>query len=452
MTGLLALCLFGPVLATAADELAPRILWSRSLADAPTGVAAGKGLAFAALMDGTLRAYRMADGAEAWKAVLGDAPRTAPAFVDGTVVVATAARRLLAFDAATGDRRWQAVMQAQPTSDPGLDAVLVAIGEGNKTCAAYNLSDGKPLWRFTVTGEVVGAPWVGDRRVVFGATGHTVYAVAKLTGAVERQLTLPGEAVGRPGGDPLAGDRSVIAVGTHEGRLHAIAESWARAWSRKVRGVVRARPLVGPDTVFAGTDHAVAYALDKGDGSVRWRTGVGGGVVERLVLLPAGLVVAAGGTLTFLDPKRGRMTTQIPAGGLLAGMAETDGTLVAATVNRRLFAAGVRVSGIEAAPVTRPALESVVVDPLVAVPKKGRGTAVTFSLTEPRSLVVDVSDARGRRVKLLANRERAWPDTYRYEWDGMTETGEPAVPGVYRIRVVAGEEEAAVGLEVVGGR
>ena len=77
---------------------------------------------------------------------------------------------------------------------------------------------------------------------------------------------------------------------------------------------------------------------------------------------------------------------------------------------------------------------------------------VTFSLTEPRSLVVDVADARGRRVRLLTNRDRAWPDTYRYEWDGMTEGKKPAVPGVYRIRVVAGEEEASVGIEVAGPR
>ena len=57
--------------------------------------------------------------------------------------------------------------------------------------------------------------------------------------------------------------------------------------------MVRARPLVSPETVFAGTDQGVAYAFDKGDGTVRWRTGVGGTVVERLALLPAGLVVAA---------------------------------------------------------------------------------------------------------------------------------------------------------------
>jgi hypothetical protein len=172
-------------------------------------------------------------------------------------------------------------------------------------------------------------------------------------------------------------------------------------------------------------------------------------VVDRVALIPAGLVLAAGAAVTVLDPRRGTIVQAIPAGGLVVGLAERDGTLVAATRTRRLFAAGVRVPRA-APPAEKPrAVVSLVVEPRVVQPRKGAGATVTFSLTESRPLVVDVADVRGRRVKLLANRDRAWPDTYRYEWDGRSEDGKPAAPGVYRVRVTAGEEAYSVGIEAV---
>jgi hypothetical protein len=407
---------------------------------------------YLALVDETLRAYRMHDGREEWKRDLAVAAQTSPVFVKGVVILADTSKRLRAFDAASGAPKWEALLAAQATSEIGTSESVACLGEGNRTCAAYGVADGKPLWRVTMLGDVVGAPFIGDERAVFGDTGHALYAVAKLSGEVSRQIILSGEVYGRTGGEVGAASGSLTVVGTHDGRLHGVTAAWDRHWAARVRGIVRATPLVRPGAVYAGSDEAIVYRVDKGDGRIVWATGVGGPVVEAMSYQPFGLMVPAGACVSVLDPVTGRIERDLPAGGVVVGMCEEAGTMIFVTANRLLGAIGVRVPDKVEPPKKEAGLVSVVVEPNIVVPKKGMGTVITFSLTEPRPLVVDVCDARGRRVRLLANRDRAWPDTYRYEWDGMTEAKKPAVPGVYCIRVVAGEEEASVGIEVAGPR
>lgn len=431
------------------ESTMPHILWTKELPDTPVGgVAADGGLVFVALIDGTLRAYRVADGRELWHRDLGESPQTGPAVGGGLVLVVDTAKRLRAFAAADGSPRWDATLAAQASSEIAAGDTVCALGVGNKTCAAFSLADGKLLWRVAAMGDVVGAPWIGDSTVVFGSSGHTVYAVAKLSGEVSREFVMSGEVYGRPGGEPGTG--ALVTVGTHEGRLHALTLSWTRPWSARVRGIPRAAPLEMPDTVYAGTDQAIVYALDRSDGSVRWMTGVGGPVRERLVALPGRLAVGAGGAISFLSMATGRLVRDLAVGGLITGLAADAGTVVAATSARNLVAAGVRVGETAAPAEAEAALASVIVEPARVNVREGIGTVVIFSLRQPRPLVVDVADARGRRVRLLANRDRAWPDTYRFEWDGRDENKKPVKPGVYRVRVDAGEEDVSVGIDVVG--
>ncbi len=428
------------------------LLWTTDLPDAPVGtVAAAGGLAFVALADGTVRAYALESGKERWKRTLGAAPRTGVAAGGGCVLVADSDRKLHAFGAVDGAPRWTAELTAQASSEIAAGDALAALGEGNRTCTAWKLADGVRLWRAVALGEVVAAPWIGADRVVFGTTAHTVYAVAKLTGEVQRQVILSGEAYGRPAGDAEGVAGGLLALGTHDGRVAALDPAGDRLWTAKVRGIPRAAPLLRPEAVYAGTDQGLMYALSRA-GSIRCNTGLGGPVVERLAATPGRVVAAAGGVVAFLDPDSGRVMEQVVPGGTVTALAEEGGTVVVATTAHKLAAAGVRVAGGAAAAQPAAALLSVVVEPTTFSPRTCGRVTVTFSLREARPLVVDVSDARGRRVKLLASKDRAWPDTYRFVWDGVTEGQKMAPAGVYRLRVVAGEEDMAMGIEVVDGR
>jgi hypothetical protein len=288
---------------------------------------------------------------------------------------------------------------------------------------------------------------------VFGTTGHKMYAASRTNGEFARETVLGGEAIGRPGGEPSSTRKSLLALGVHDGRLYAFTGGWQRAWVASLRGVARAAPLVRPDGVLVGTDEGVLYLLDKDSGTVVWRTGVGGPVADRLVMQPAGLAVGAGGAILYVNPVTGMVRATLTTGGLVLSMAEDAGTAVVTTTGRRLVAAGVRVAAVKPAPPKASVIESLVTDPPVFnVRNAPPGLLITFSLGEVRPLTVDVADARGRRIKLLTSRDRAWPGTYRFEWLGTDEKGKQAPPGVYRIRVTAGDTEISAGIEVAGIR
>jgi outer membrane protein assembly factor BamB len=442
---------------TVFTEEPPRVLWSVELPDTPQGLLdAGGGLAYVALTDGTVRAYRLADGSEAWKASLDPsspdiAPQTGTAWMRGTVFVADTGRNLRALVASSGTPAWDAQLLAQASSEISARGDLVVVGEGNRACAAFNAGDGRLAWRSGVLGDVTAAPFIGDREVVFGTTGHKMYAAARANGEFTRETVLGGEAIGRPGGEPSSTRKSLLAMGVHDGRVYAFTGGWQRAWVAKLRGVARAAPLVRPDGVLVGTDEGVLYLLDKDSGAVVWRTGVGGPVADRMVIQPAGLVVGAGGTVIYVDPSNGRVRSTLAVAGLVHSVAEDAGTVVATTSERRLVAVGVRVVPAKPAPPKPMAVESLVTDPPVFNARNAPpGLLITFSLTEVLPMTVDVADARGRRVKLLTNRDRAWPGTYRFEWLGTDEKGKRVSPGVYRVRVTAGDTEVSAGIEVAG--
>jgi outer membrane protein assembly factor BamB len=429
----------------------PSILWTIDLPDSPQGgMTAGEGRVFVALLDGTLRAYDLADGTEKWKKDLGASPRAGAVYAAGLVLVADSEKKLRAFSAKTGDQVWEAALLAMPSSEIGIGEAMACLGEGNHSCVAFALKDGRKIWRVGTIGDVVGAPWSGKAGTLFGSTGHKLYFVAKDTGAVTSESTLTGEISGRMGGSDA--EDSLVALGTHQGRLQAFTGSGAMMWTGKCRGVVRAAPLVRPEAVYAGTDQSFLYAFSRGRGDMKWRTGVGGAVADRLVFLAGWLVVGSGAALNLVNPGDGIITQVLPVGGIVFGVAEEGGVVTVATTNRRLVAVGIRARKAVGPQKKESRLVSVVVDPSRVNPWRGQKARVTFTVREAGSLKVDVATGRGKRVRLLANYDRAWPDTYNFSWDGMVEDGKPAIPGVYRVRVTAGEEEVSVGIEVVGRR
>lgn len=441
--------------AGAEDAGMPGILWQRDLPDqARGGVSVGEGAAYVALMDGTLRAYGAVDGQQKWKAEIGTAPQTAAAYSEGVVAVVDSRRRLLVFSASTGARLWESDLRGQASSDIGAGTGVMCTGEGNKSCAAFGAKDGAPLWQVAALGDIVSAPWVGEEAVVFGSTGHKLYVVAKLSGEVVKEVVLTGEVYGRVGADRAgAGDQFVFAaVGTHEGKLHAFSPGWRKRWEAKCRGVVRAAPLVVGNAVFAGTEESFLYAFKRDRGTMKWRTGIGGAVVEKLVLAGRHLVAGAGGALKFVNARNGEIVHAVEAGGAIQGMDILEGRIVAVTSVRRLLAVGVRAAEKASEQRDLSMLASVVLEPERVNPRRRETAALTFSMLKAGPLLVEVLDSRGKRVKLLTERRRARADTYRFVWNAVDDSGIEAVPGIYRIRVKAGDEEVFVGLDVMGRR
>ncbi len=437
---------------TPALKAEPRLLWEARLPEAAFGgVAVGEGLVFVILVDGRLCAYDLEAGKQKWSRDLKEDPRTGPAFAAGRVAFVDASRTLRAVKASDGKDAWHSLLEVQASSEIGASGDLFCLGVGNMACAAFSASDGKPAWRVETMGDVIGAPWVESRRVLIGTTGHKLYSVARQTGELLAEATLDGELIGGPGAESEAARDSLVCVGLHNMILEARSASMKQAWQTSVHGMVRTSPLVNPSVVYAGTDQGMLYAFHRGSGGMLWRHGVGGPLVDRMIMLPGALVVGAGPALHFLDPSDGHPRQEFVLGGRIQGLAEMDGIVVAVTSERKLVAAGIRVAPVEPEP-EPPLLASVVADPPRVNPSRGTTSMLTFTLVRRAPLTVDVADASGRRMRLVTHREMAEAGTYRFRWNGTDEKGKILGPGVYRMRIVAGEERVSVGVELAGRR
>jgi hypothetical protein len=67
---------------------------------------------------------------------------------------------------------------------------------------------------------------------------------------------------------------------------------------------------------------------------------------------------------------------------------------------------------------------------------------VCFRLTREDTVDVDLVDADGEPVRNLARGERLdTEDPHCYDWDGLTEAGDPVPPGAYRARLTLDEAD-----------
>jgi hypothetical protein len=64
---------------------------------------------------------------------------------------------------------------------------------------------------------------------------------------------------------------------------------------------------------------------------------------------------------------------------------------------------------------------------------------IRFILTKPDRVTVTVVDGDGRRVRRLATRKRVPADVKaRFYWDGKTDAGRLAAPGIYHVQIRLG--------------
>jgi hypothetical protein len=65
-------------------------------------------------------------------------------------------------------------------------------------------------------------------------------------------------------------------------------------------------------------------------------------------------------------------------------------------------------------------------------------TTISFSVTVPQVVRIDIHDAAGRRVTTLANRRYPAGD-FDVRWDGRDATGRGVASGIYFVRFAAGK-------------
>ena len=266
------------------------------------GPGAGGGLVVVGGLDGEVIALEATNGAEKWRAKVGNEVIAAPVVADGLVFVRSNDGRVTAFDAASGERRWFWTREVPALSVRGNDGVVlgpgfVFVGNDDGTVAALSEQDGRLLWEQAVA-QAEGRSEL-DRMADIDGTpvldGTVLYATS-----FKRQTM----AIDGPSGRPI--------------------------WTRDNGGIGRLGNA--SDRVVAADPAGTVWALDKTSGSALWsqpalaRRSLSGVAVQG----DYAVVGDYDGYLHWLRLDNGQLAARSRVGGdpIRGPMAVADGVLV----------------------------------------------------------------------------------------------------------------------------
>ncbi len=260
----------------------------------------------------------------------------------GLVVFASCDGSIYALNAATGKKIWRFKTQRPVVASPAIASGRVYIGSSEGKFRALDLAKGKLLWEFTgVEGFVETKPLLYDGKVIFGAWDGHLYALDADTGGLQWkwQGDRPGALLSPAACWPIAAkgkvyivapDRRMTALSAADGQQlwrtsqYVVRESiglsadqdrfYVRAMNDYFYGFSTSAPApeklwetnahFGYDinsamlaekggVVFYGTKNGLLFALDGRTGAIEWEHKFGVGVMNTVMPLSAGAVLAA---------------------------------------------------------------------------------------------------------------------------------------------------------------
>ncbi|MCU7730346.1 Hsp70 family protein [Actinoplanes sp. KI2] len=285
--------------------------------------------------DGTLRAFRRADGKLDWQVTLGAGLRVSTR-IDGDVVVATTGDgEVTGIDADGGAVLWRRSVGA-PTGARAVASSPLAYAVGrNGVLDAYRIGSGSRRWRLHTPGEMNRPPLVVSGIVVVASGDGKLYGVSP-TGT-QRWVTRVGKATDGPvaAGNAacvtidnrtvrcvrvadgaelsgisqatpivrIAGGRSVLYTAAADGSIAGWEPDTAKVLWRYPRPAKAGFPAAGSSEVDVAYPDGTLAGLDARSGEELWRNATGDRFAMEPASDPTGIfVVGTTGTLYALKP------------------------------------------------------------------------------------------------------------------------------------------------------
>jgi outer membrane protein assembly factor BamB len=245
--------------------------------------------------DGVMAAIDARDGTLAWTFAAGRAIHGEATVTDDAVYFVCDNGWLYRLERATGKEVWRydlgdaRVPRVLPNPfvfdydhaapRPVLHDGVLYVGAGDGGFHAVSADQGTRRWRFAASGKVRASAAVHDDWVVFGTLANAVHGLDRESGRERWRNDTEGPVTGAPtfaGAHVIVGDRGSRLRLLQPGRDQPLwNQSWWGSW-------VESTAIVRDDTGYIGSgDLFLVSAFDVATGRHRWRSHVGGWVLQR---------------------------------------------------------------------------------------------------------------------------------------------------------------------------
>lgn len=170
-----------------------RLQWERKGAPVTAGAVVTEGRVVVADLSGTVRAFEVQRGEDAWTYELPEdaSVQATPLVTDGGVLVAAADGRMRHLGAEDGRELWSASVGAPVYNTPALvpmrsGGALAIVPTTRGTLSAFDMAGGSHRWSYALPDTTVrfASPAYADGLVLAPATDGSVYALDAATGAL----------------------------------------------------------------------------------------------------------------------------------------------------------------------------------------------------------------------------------------------------------------------------
>lgn len=225
------------------------------------------------------------------------------AVADGVVYAPSKDGNLYAVDAESGDRidGWPVVLDDESVSPPTVADGAVYVGDDSGVLYAIDTDTAEIRWRFGTDGPVRGSPTVVAGTVYITSNDGSIYAVDAETGQEAVWEFETGDSV--QGGVAVErapdGEAETVYAGNDSGLVFALDPAAEELrWEEPffANGQIRSVPAVANGSVFVGTvdgTNGFVHAIDADTGEQRWRFLVGGPVIGTPVVTDEMVYIAS---------------------------------------------------------------------------------------------------------------------------------------------------------------
>lgn len=224
--------------------------------------------------DGAFYAFDLSDGERRWRAALGDAIGSSPAYYNGRIYIAVEHippdGEVFGLNAASGKTVWK---DSRPTDHPHSTVAIdrdhgrLVVGSNDGTCYAWSYPDLDLEWQFDTDGPIKGPVATNAGRAYFGSWDNSVYCLDLDDGTTAWEFETDGGVMAGAAIDPAG----TVYIGSQRGTLYALdGESGEPAWEVQLGGSIIGSPTATQNLILVGAYDATLYAVARATGEIVW--------------------------------------------------------------------------------------------------------------------------------------------------------------------------------------